>query len=347
MMIGAAAQRRPREGATTDLDYARMREAGIGWVRLGFRPPFSDETMTATTAAFAEQEREVERLAGHGLKLVAYTPFPGGDPDIGGHYPAWGGPPGSEGYLAQYEAVCAWLAERFRGVAGAWQIANELNLPFWAGDLTPDQAVRFLQRGGRGVRRGDPTALVGFNMAGFGETAMAMYGQLFAGPAGGGDPVAFDYVGCDGYMAPELWPEKFAQLKAITDKPIVVQEFGYASAGITLTVEQTRAHPFSSAHDRCRWLGWPRSWGDHEHSPEDQAAYVARCMELFAAEPRVSGVIIWRWDDAPRCWLCGRPSSVCPGTGRWGLVDEAGRPKPAFDAFRAGAARLTARPVGG
>lgn len=182
MMIGAAAQRRPREAPTTEFDYALMRDAGIGWVRLGFRAPFADETMTATTAEFQAQEREVERIASHGLKLMAYTPFPGGDPDIGGHYPAWGGPPGGEGYLAHYEAVCAWLAERFRGVADAWQIANELNLPFWAGDLSPDQAVAFLQHGGRGVKRGHPEALVGFNMAGFGETAMAMYAQLFGPP---------------------------------------------------------------------------------------------------------------------------------------------------------------------
>lgn len=346
MMIGAAAQRRPREAATTEFDYALMRDAGIGWVRLGFRAPFADETMTATTAEFQAQEREVERIASHGLKLMAYTPFPGGDPDIGGHYPAWGGPPGGEGYLAHYEAVCAWLAERFRGVADAWQIANELNLPFWAGDLSPDQAVAFLQHGGRGVKRGHPEALVGFNMAGFGETAMAMYAQLF-GPPPAADAIAFDYVGCDGYMAPDLWPDKFAQLKAITDRPIVVQEFGYASAGITLSEEQTRAHPFTDAHDRCRWLGWPHSWEDHGHTPADQAAYVARCLELFAAEPRVSGAFIWRWDDAPRCWLCGRPSSHCPGTGRWGLVDEEGRPKPALDAFRTRAARLLAHESGG
>jgi hypothetical protein len=345
MMIGAAAQRRPREQPTTALDYARMRDAGIDWIRLGIRPPFTDETMTTTSAAFQAQEREVETIARHGLKLMAYTPFPGGDPDIGGHYPAWNGPPGSDAYLDHYETVCAWLGERFRGVADAWQIANELNLPFWAGELTPEQAVAFLQRGGRGIRRGNPEARIGFNMAGFGEVAMAMYTSLFAG-AEGQDVVEFDYIGCDGYLAPDLWPENLAQLKAITDKPIVVQEFGYASAGITLTAEQTRDHPFTSAHDRCRWRGWMRTWNDHEHTPQEQAEYVARCLAHFLAEPRLIGVFIWRWDDAPRCWLCGRPSATCPGTGRWGLVDEAGNPKPALDAFRAGAARLKHRVSG-
>jgi len=342
MMIGAAAQRRPKERQTAPLDYDLMREAGIEWVRFGFCPPFTDESMTATTAAFQEQEREVERLAKHGLKLMAYTPFPGGDPDIGGHYPEWGGPVSSEAYLDHYEAVCAWLAARFRDVAGAWQIANELNLPFWAGDLTPEQAVTFLQRGGHGVRRGNPEALVGFNMAGFGETAMMMYDALL----GGDNDNDFDYIGCDGYMAPDLWPEKFAMLKAITGKPIIVQEFGYASAGITLTPEQTRAHPFRDAHDRCKWLGWPHNWEGHGHSPEEQAKYVAACMDHFLAEPRVAGVIVWRWDDAPHCWLCGRPSSICPGTGRWGLVDEQGNPKPALNAFQTGASRLRRRASG-
>lgn len=345
MMIGAAAQHRPREQPVVDFDYERMRDAGVEWVRLGLRPPFTDESMTTTTAAFQEQEREIERLASHGLKLMGYTPFPGGDPDIGGHYPAWGGPPGSDAYYDHYEAVCAWLGERFRDVAGAWQVANELNQSFWRGDdLTPEQAVTFLQRGGRGLRQGNPDALIGFNMAGFGEIAMTMYEALL-GDGHDGDCV-FDYIGCDGYMPPDQWPEKLALQKSITDLPIIVQEFGYASAGITLTPEQTRDNPFRTASDRCRWLGWPHSWEGHGHTPEEQAEYVAACMEHFLAEPRVAGVIIWRWDDAPTCWLCGRPSHVCPGTGRWGLVDEHGQSKPALDAFRDGAARLRQRTNG-
>lgn len=345
MIIGAAAQRRPSERQTAELDYARMREAGIEWVRLGLRPPFTDESMTSTTVAFQDQEREIEKIAEHGLRLMGYTPFPGGDRDIGGQYPDWGGSPGSEAYLDHYEDVCAWLGKRFEGVAGAWQIANEMNLPFWAGNLTTDQAVSFLQHGARGIRRGNPEALVGFNMAGFGDVAMEMYTNLLA-ETDADDAIDFDYVGCDGYMAPDLWPVMFAQLKAISDKPIIVQEFGYASEGMTLTAEQTRDHPFTTAHDRCRWRGWMRVWDDHEHTPQDQAEYVSQCMEHFIAEPRVEGVIIWRWDDAPHCWLCGRPSTICPGTGRWGLVDQDGNPKPALDAFRRGASRLKERRVG-
>lgn len=346
MIIGAAAQHRPREHPTTELDYALMRETGIEWVRLGIRPPFTDESMTATTAAFQDQECEIERIAEHGLKLMGYTPFPGGDPDIGGQYPEWGGPLGSDAYLEHYEAVCAWLGKRFHGVAEAWQIANEMNRPLWAGNLTTVQAVAFLQHGGSGIKRGDPKALVGFNMAGFDDVAMTMYAELLGDSTMSRNALDFDYIGCDGYMAPSLWPDKFAMLKSITDKPIIVQEFGYASAGITLTREQTDAHPFQNAHDRCRWLGWPHSWAGREHTPEDQADYVAQCMEHFIAEPQVTGVIIWRWDDAPYCWLCGRPSSICSGTGRWGLVDEHGKPKPALSTFRTGASRLKNRPSG-
>lgn len=335
MMIGAAVQHRPREGALREPDYALMREAGVEWVRMGFRPPFADATMTALAPAFEEQEREVEALARHDLKVMGYTPFPGGDPDIGGHYPAWGGPLGSDGYFAAYEEVCAWLAMRFAGIAGAWQVANELNHADWHGGLTPDQGVTFLRRGARGLKRGNPAALVGFNMAGFDEVAMAMYRQLFSG-----DSADFDYLGADGYCSPDHWPEKLEQLKALTDKPLVVQEFGYASAGATLTAEQLRTIRWSGARDRCTWLAWPPSWGARAHTPEVQAEYVGRCMALFAAEPRIVGVFVWRWNDAPRCWLCGRPSEVCPGTGHWGLVDSHERPKPSFAAFQHGAALL-------
>ena len=340
MMIGAAAQHRPREKHVAPFDYERMRVAGVEWVRLGIRAPFTDESMSATTAAFQEQEREIERIAAHGLKVMGFSPHPGGDPDIGGHYPAWGGPVGSQEYFDHYEAVCAWLADRFKGVVEAWQIANELNRPFWAGGLSPEQAVTYLQHGGKGVRAGHPSALIGFNMAGFDKIAMEMYATLL------GEDDDFDYIGCDGYMPPDEWPEKLAMLKSISDKPIIVQEFGYASAGITLTPEQTRAHPFKTAHDRCRWLGWPHSWEGHGHTLKEQAEYITACMSHFLAEPRVAGVIVWRWDDAPHCWLCGRPSDVCPGTGKWGLVDEHGQPKPSLEAFRGGASLLRAREKG-
>ncbi|MGH2558258.1 MAG: hypothetical protein ACRDJH_04270 [Thermomicrobiales bacterium] len=336
MMIGAAAQSRPRENARPERDFDLMKAAGIAWVRMGFRTPFTDASMSATTPEFQAQEREVERLERHGLKVMGYSPFPGGDPDIGGHFPDWGGPMGSAAYLDFYEEVCAWLAARFQGVADAWQVANEMNRPFWNGGLPPEQGVAFLARGGRGIKRGNPGALVGVNMAGFGDVAMAMYRRLFPN-----DTVEFDYIGADGYMAPEGWPEKLDQLAAITDKPIVIQEFGWASKGITLTAEQTRDHPFTSAHDRCRWRGWQRTWGDHEHTPEDQAEYIARSMEIFATDPRIIGVFVWRWNDAPRCWLCG--SEECPGTGNWGLVDVDERPKPSFYAFREGAALLRSR----
>ncbi|CAA9582515.1 MAG: hypothetical protein AVDCRST_MAG88-3520, partial [uncultured Thermomicrobiales bacterium] len=265
MMIGAAVQRRPREGSWSRPDYALMREAGIEWVRMGFRPPFTDATLATTTPEFGEQEREVEALARHGLRVMGYTPFPGGDPDIGGGYPAWGGPMGSEGYFAAYEEVCAWLGRRFSGVAGAWQVANELNHGDWNGGLTPDQGVEFLKRGARGLKRANPGALVGFNMAGFGEVAMGMYRALFPPDAGGA--ADFDYIGADGYQAPELWPDKFAQLAAITDRPIVVQEFGYASAGATLTAEQMATIAFGSARDRCKYRAWNPTWGDRPHTP--------------------------------------------------------------------------------
>ena len=338
MLIGAAVQRRPREGSQAEPDYRLMREAGIEWVRMGFRTPFTDATMQALTPEFQAQEREVEQLARHGLHVMGYTPFPGGDPDIGGHFPTWGGPLGSEGYAACYEEVCAWLANRFRGVAEAWQVANELNHSDWNGGLSLDQGVEFLTRGARGIKRANPTALVGCNMAGFDDAALYMYDRLFPN-----DTVEFDYLGADGYCSPDEWPAKLDQLKAITVKPLIVQEFGYASAGDTLTAEQLRTIQWTGARDRCRWRAWPPSWGDRPHTPEVQAEYVAACMALFATEPRIAGVFVWRWNDAPRCWLCGRPSDVCPGTGHWGLVDVDERPKPAYGAFRQGAALLRAR----
>jgi hypothetical protein len=344
MMIGASAQVRPKERHVAAFDYELMKEYGIEWVRLGLRVPFTDASMTETTDAFQEQEREIERIAAQGMKVMAITPFPTGDIDIGGDYPEWGGPIGSEGYLQRYEEVCAWLATRFRGVAEGWQISNYLSISFFGNELIPEQSAALLQRGGRGVKRANPDALVGFNLAGFDEDAMLMYSSLFPGPESSVDVFEFDYIGCDGLLAPEQWPKKFERLKSISDKPIIVQEFGYSSQGFMLTAKPTSDHPFVPPNDHCRLLGWPGQWGeDHRYTWEAQADYVAACMTHFVAEPRVDGVFFWRWDDAPHCFMCGCPSSICPGTGRYGLIDDHGQPKPSLEAFRVGASRLKQR----
>lgn len=340
MMIGASVQRRRRDGSQPERDYSLMKEAGIDRVRFGFRTPFVDAAMGDLTPEFREQEREIELLGQHGFKVMGYSPFPGGDPDIGGHFPARGGSVGSDGYLAFYEEVCAWLAKHFESVVDAWQVANEMNSPDWSGDLTSDQGVEFLRRGGRGLKRGNPDALVGVNMAGFDDAAMYMYGKLFPN-----DTVDFDYVGADGYFGsyqpggPERWGEKFDQLAGITGgKPIVVQEFGYPSAGGTMTTEEQRKDVTRNRHIL---KAWPYPWDGRPRTPEDQAEYVLRCMEIFANDRRVIGVFVWRWNDGGRCWLCG--SSDCPITGNWGLVDLDERPKPAFHAFQEGAAMLRNR----
>ncbi|NJM06869.1 hypothetical protein HC891_12790 [Candidatus Gracilibacteria bacterium] len=335
-MIGAAVQRRRRDGSRIERDYALMRAAGVEWVRMGFRTPFADATLRQLTSEFRDQEHEVELLRAHGFKLMGYTPFPGGDLDIGGGFSAWGGPMGSAGYYALYEEVCAWLAERFRDVASAWQVANELNAPDWNGGLTAEQSVTFLLQGARGVKRGNPNALVGVNMAGFDERALWMYQQLFPN-----DVVALDYIGADGYFGsyneggPEHWREKLDQLHAIAGLPIVVQEFGYPSAGGTMRdPAQRREHQ----RFRCVERAWPYSWEERPRDATTQAEYIERCMTIFAADPRVIGVFVWRWNDGGRCWLCGSPD--CPITGNWGLVDIDERTKPAYYAFQRGAVRL-------
>jgi hypothetical protein len=336
MLVGAAVQRRRRDHSRLERNYELMREAGIEWVRMGFRTPFTDASMATLTPEFEDQEREVALLQANGFKVMGYTPFPGGDPDIGGAFPAWGGEVGSAGYYAFYEAVCAWLAQRFQGVAPAWQVANEMNAPDWNGGLTADQGVLFLQHGGRGIKQGNPAAQIGVNMAGFNDTALYMYRQLFTSPM-----VHFDYIGADGYFGsydrggPETWQAKLDQLWAIAQRPIIVQEFGYPSAGGTMTDE---THRQDIQTYRCLDRAWPYSWEDRDHTPQTQAEYIARCMALFANDKRIQGVFLWRWNDGKRCWLCGSPA--CPITGNWGLVDCDEQPKPAFYAFQQGAALL-------
>ena len=70
MLIGVAAQHRPAESPVTPFDYGLMREAGVQYVRLGFRVPFTDASMTTTTPEFQEQEQALTNITLTDLLII-------------------------------------------------------------------------------------------------------------------------------------------------------------------------------------------------------------------------------------------------------------------------------------
>jgi len=302
-----------------------IKAAGIDWVRSDVPFPWAGDE-----GEISDRYKQFCAAAAKwhqaGLKAMGITPYP-----RDWQVPA--GEPGSSEFLDLYRRACEFLARNLRGTVDGWQICNELNLPDFRRPLTEEQAIAYAKAGGAGVRVGNPGALVGVNMAGFGASAMRMYEALYPNEA-----VDFDYIGTDGYFGswepggPESWPEKLDRLHAIAGVPIIIQEFGYSSAGGLLTEEER-----ASGADFHKAKKWGYAWGGG-HTPGVQAEYVRQILPVFARHAQVKGAFFYCWSDHERCWQCGEPD--CPCETAWGLVTVDEKPKPAYFAFKETVAQI-------
>ncbi len=328
-------------------DTALIMDAGIGWVRQDFPFPFTDRLGGNLTEDYRRARETARAWGGQGLQVMGVTPLIG----IGGYksdadgtmrfvwndwLPPWMGAAGSEEYYRSYQELCVFLAQDLRGIVQMWQITNEMDIPIFAGPLKPRQASELILRAARGLKETDSSLIVGTNTAG-GGYAYYLYGRLYADPG-----CCLDYCGVDGYYGswadggPDSWAGRIAELYELTGTRVLVNEWGYASAGEVMNAEERRAR--NNGASACQFRKWPASW-DGGHTPAAQADYVRLVYRTFLAYREILlGAFFYRWEDQERCWQCGSPE--CPLEIAWGLVDLQGRPKPAFSAFKEGVQRL-------
>ena len=326
---------------------ALMKGAGIDWVRQDFPFPFTDRIGGELSKQYQEERAIAQSWAAKGFKVMGVSPLPGSGgykADSSGKmqfhwtsiFPTWAGVVGSADYFRTYRQVCAFLAHDLHGVVQMWQIANELDIELFAGPLNPRQGAELILHGAQGLKEADPALVVGPNTAGTGA-AYYLYGRLYADPH-----TPLDYCGIDGYYGswaeggPENWAPRIAELYALAQKPVLVNEWGFASRGDVMSPEEVQAR--NAGVTACQFRRWPATWGGG-HTPEVQAQFVKQAMDGFVTQrEKLMGMFFYRWEDQERCWQCG--SSDCPLEIAWGLVGVDNTPKPSYSAFKDGVRRL-------
>lgn len=332
-MLGVAA-------GISDLDETEiqwMREAHIGWLRSG-NLKFDVEAFLSGRnqgPAFRETMDRIRSLRAKGFQIVGLTPGPRELADRAGE-------PGSPAYYAAYRRICAFLAESFRGLIDWWQVANELDIWLFREKLSMEQSVELLKAGIRGMKEAVPELKVGINITLFpslpgevdGNTDLHE-GIVLAKGIYGDPDLPVDYAGFDSYPGtwrkggPESWHEYLDGFHRLTGKPILIQEFGYSSAGGVMTEEEDKSGIFP-----CKAKKWRFSWKG-AHTREIQAEFIRESFRIFAGKPHVIGAIYFSWQDSKRCWQCGEPD--CPAETAWGLLDSTGNKKLSYEGFRSGA----------
>ena len=149
----------------------------------------------------------------------------------------------------------------------------------------------------------------------------------------------FDYVGIDAYYgtwdpgSPEDWDHKILELYELTGAKVLVNEWGYASAGGLLTEDEIRQNA-----PNCSFKKWKYAWKG-VHTEEIQAEFVGRAIAAMQKRrDLLAGMFFYRWEDQATCWQCGKAD--CPVETAWGLVSQENQPKPAYYAFQAGVKAL-------
>jgi len=331
--------------AFANADPGLIRRAGIEWIRQDFPFPFTDRIGGRLADAYMKAKEEARVWSNKGLYLMGVTPLHGiggYKPDPSGKYqfvwndllPAYMGEPNSEVLSKNYQEICAFLADDLKGIVQMWQISNELNIPMFAGPLKYYYGCELIFHGAIGLKQSDPSLIVGPNSA-LPSMRYYFYGRLFADPRSS----YLDYCGIDGYYGtwdpggPEAWDFALAELYDLTYTRILVNEWGYSSAGSIMGEAENR-----SGIPECQVKKWRFAWGNG-HTPGTQAQFVRGAMEAFYKHrDRLLGAFFYRWEDQEACWQCRSPD--CPVETAWGLVDRQGQPKPSFYAHKEGVEKL-------
>ena len=343
-------------------DLELIQQANIGWTRIDIPFPFLDGKWGELTPEYIAFRKRVQNYSDGGLKTMCVTPYPGS-------FAKYGVNPASPDGLEKVEKISRFLAQDLKscGVAG-YQITNELNVFHFRIPLTMEQAPDFIIAGIKGVHEGDPDAVCGYNSAGVAKEVQDMIAKI--------KPYhhLLDYMGVDSYRGtwsdgePDDIIDEIDKTYEAVGLPVLVQEFGFSSAGEILTeqdaLEYIKDKGFDGPEDVYKdpkaflmripyyianrvmaspeedWaknaLGfmphllrkWPGGSKKYRHTNEGQAAFYDELMGKMLSHPHVCGAFVYSWSDPHLCFNCYHPN--CPCETAWGLTTPDEKPKPAY-----------------
>ncbi|MDR3313023.1 MAG: hypothetical protein LBS96_01040 [Oscillospiraceae bacterium] len=212
-------------------DFEQIKGAGIRWNRADIPFPFEKDGFVRQ--GYLDWKEKMRRYAAGGIKIMAVTPYPrdyidaGIDPRL----------PENE---ARVREIAVFMLTDLKELIGAVQITNEMGIPRFVLPLTMKEACRFIgiQLAAMHPHKGD--ILLGYNSAGpQADQHYQMRPWL----------KYCDYIGIDIYIgcfAPVgnslyMYDLMLRYLWSMTNKPIILCEFGYISGGAPKTPEEKKA----------------------------------------------------------------------------------------------------------
>jgi hypothetical protein len=299
-----AAARRDLEVAKTN-DLAVLRIA-FGWDAMEPEPGQYDWSFWDEFVRMATDE--------YGIRLIPYVCYTPKWASTGRGDDFWNHPPKDN---ARFASFMKQIVQRYKDRIDSWEIWNEPDNPaYWNG--TVEQFAALLQAGGQAVREADPHAKV--VLGGLAWDLNFLEALLTNAAA----MKTVDVVNLHNYY--ETWatepierlPDYVGRAHDLIHQygfrhPIWMAEVGYSNFRQGARVSSQYIAKYQS-----------------EHTAQAQAASLVRVLTLLLASGKVSLIAWYRVNDLP-----ATEEVIGDANNRYlGILDESGRPKPAFDAIR-------------
>jgi len=209
-----------------DDDFALLSQANIEWERLDAPWPFEADGVTLTAGYLGFRQRLADRTAA-GMKTMLVTPYPAA-------YVNNGMDPRTPEGLAKTAETTKFMVEDLKPYIGAVQISNELGLERFMRPLNIEESAQFIIAQLKALHPIKGDILVGYNTAGPQMDLNALvkpYSEYL-------DWFGLDiYLGCFFGFPSYMWVFDLAitAMWSYMQKPIIMAEFGYMSAGAPKT----------------------------------------------------------------------------------------------------------------
>ncbi len=227
----------------TEQDYDLLKGANIGWTRSDI--PFPFEKDGSVSPSYLSWKAEKKAYADNGIKVFAITPYPY-------KYIEHGLDPRDPANREEIQRIAKFMVEDLKGIAGAFQITNEMGIDRFTLPLTLDEAVDFIGMHAEVMYEAtrDTDIIIGYNIVNpVVGIKMLKYNKWL-------DYIGFDlYIGCFEEFVHDinLYQVLLGLIRTITQKPLILCEFGYIGYGETLTDAQKKellkSYGFSSEED--------------------------------------------------------------------------------------------------
>lgn len=209
--------------------YDLLNEANIEWFRDDI--PFPYDENGELSESYISWKQESQEYVDNGVRIFGITPYPE-------DYMEYGLDPRDPEDREAIQDIARFYVEDLKGIVGAFQVTNEMGIDRFTLPLTLDEAAEFIgmQLEAMYPIRGD--VIIGYNLGGLSIATLPFKMMKYHKYC--------DYVGLDMYMGcfePVLkTPDQFIILlnfvRKVTNKPVILCEFGYIGLGEPKTEEE-------------------------------------------------------------------------------------------------------------